>query len=110
MNFPLEGYNMLKITDLTASKELKSKEMAGVCGGRGDWDPMSMFDASTSITNKVADVTQGFAFNFAQGNLGYVTNNQAIHGGNGVTDAPVYQEQYQDNYLDVYDVGNVSVG
>ena len=97
---------MLKITDLTASKELESKDMAGVRGGTS---PFLSIDFSTGLTNKVADVTQGFGFAFAQGNEGTVTNNQAIAGGNGFALAPVdqYQEQYNDMY--VYDIGNVSV-
>jgi hypothetical protein len=97
---------MLKFTDLTSSKEMASGEMAGV---RGGFDPFAIFDSSTSIYNKVANVTQAFNFQFAQANAGTVTNNQAIQGGNGVTYAPVDQTQYQDNYLDVSQIGNVSV-
>ena len=96
---------MLKITDLTASKELESKEMASVCGG---WDPMSIL-ASTTIDNKVADVTQAFAFDLGQANKGKVTNNQAFHGGNGTIHAPVEQYQHQSNDMFVYDIGNTSV-
>jgi hypothetical protein len=98
---------MLKITDLKASKELDSKDMAGV---RGGMDPFALIDFSTGITNKVADVTQGFGFAFAQGNEGAVTNNQAIAGGNGISFAPVTQHQSQYNDMYVYDIGNVSVG
>jgi hypothetical protein len=97
---------MLKITDLTASKELESKEMAGVRGGTS---PFAIIDFSTGITNKVADVTQVFGFAFAQGNEGTVTNNQAIAGGNGLSLAPVSQYQDQYNDMHVYDIGNVSV-
>ena len=97
---------MLKITDLHVSKEMESTEMAGV---RGGFNPFAIFDSSTSITNKVADTNQMFAFGFAQGNAGEVTNNQAISGGNGVTYAPVQQDQYQNNYMDVSDIGNISV-
>ena len=97
---------MLKITDLTASKELESKDMAGICGGNS---PFALIDFSTGITNKVADVTQGFGFAFAQGNEGIVANNQAIQGGNGFSLAPVTQYQDQYNDLDVSDIGNVSV-
>lgn len=97
---------MLKITDLTASKELDSKEMAGVRGGTS---PFLAIDFSTGLTNKVADVTQGFGFAFAQGNEGAVTNNQGIVGGNGFALAPVTQYQGQHNDMYVYDIGNVSV-
>ena len=97
---------MLKITDLTANKEMKSGDMARV---RGGFDPFALFNASTSIHNKVADVTQSFQFAFAQGNEGLVANNQEILGGNGTTWAPVDQAQYQDNWMDVSNVGNVSV-
>ena len=85
---------------------MESKEMAGV---RGGFNPFAIFDSSTSIHNKVADVTQAFNFEFAQANAGTVTNNQAIQAGNGVTYAPVDQRQYQDNYLDVSHIGNVFV-
>lgn len=97
---------MLTITDLKSSKELESKDMAGVRGGNS---PFALIDFSTGITNKVADVTQGFGFAFAQGNEGVVTNNQAIAGGNGFTIAPVSQYQDQYNDLHVSDIGNVSV-
>ncbi len=96
---------MLKITDLIVSKELESKEMSAV---RGGFDPFS-FLASTTINNKVADVSQMFGFEFAQGNTGAVTNNQAIQGGNGVSYAPVHQTQNQSNDLNVFDLGNVKV-
>ena len=97
---------MLNIHDLKASKELKSKEMAGV---RGGFDPFSIF-AGTSITNKVADVQQAFQLALAQGNTGAVTNNQEIVGGNGASWSPVSQSQFQDNYMDVSGIGKVSVG
>lgn len=97
---------MLKLDDLAVTKELESTEMATV---RGGLDPFAVIDFSTGITNKVADVTQAFAFEFAQGNAGTVTNNQAIQGGNGVIFAPVTQNQTQGNYMDVYDVGNIYV-
>lgn len=96
---------MLKLHDLTASKELDSKAMAGV---RGGLDPFAIF-GGTSITNKVADVQQAFQLSLAQGNIGAVTNNQAIAGGNGVDFAPVYQTQDQYNTLYVSDIGNVHV-
>ena len=97
---------MLKITDLSASKEIDSKEMGRI---RGGLDPFLHIDFSTGFTNKVADVTQAFDFGFAQGNVGAVTNNQEILGGNGFALAPVDQSQYQDNWMDVSGVGNVSV-
>ncbi len=97
---------MLKITDLTSSKELASKDMSGV---RGGFDPFAHIDFSTSLDSKVADVTQAFGFEFAQGNAGAVTNNQAIQGGNGITFAPVSQEQVQNNTLDVSGIGNTFV-
>ena len=97
---------MLKITDLHVNKEMESTEMAGV---RGGFNPFAIFDSSTSIDNKVADANQVFAFGFAQSNVGEVTNNQAIQGGNGVIYAPVHQDQYQNNYMDVSDIGNISV-
>jgi hypothetical protein len=97
---------MLKIKDLNVSKEMDAPEMAGICGGL---DPFAAIDFSTSFVNKVADVKQLFGFEFAQGNVGTVTNNQAILGGNGISYAPVYQEQSQANYMDVSKIGNVSV-
>lgn len=97
---------MLKITDLTTSKEMDSKEMTGV---RGGFDPFASLDFSTSINSKVADVNQGFGFALAQGNEGAVTNNQEIMGGNGSSWSPVDQSQYQDNWMDLSHIGNVSV-
>ena len=96
---------MLKITDLTVSKKLEGKEMAEV---RGGFDPFS-FVASTTIDNKVADVTQGFALNLAQGNAGQVTNNQGIAGGNGTAHSPVEQSQGQYNAMLVAGIGNTVV-
>ncbi len=101
---------MLKISDLTLSKELDSKTMAGVHGGKSLMDPLSlMLDASTTLRNKVADVDQMFALGLAQDNAGAVTNNQSIQGGNGITYAPVTQRLSQDNWLDVYGIGNTTV-
>jgi hypothetical protein len=97
---------MLKITDLTTSKEMDSKEMTGV---RGGMKRFPFFDSSTSIDNKVADITQGFNFALAQGNEGAVVNNQEIYGGNGNSWSPVDQSQYQDNWMDLSHIGNVSV-
>ena len=98
---------MLKITDLTASKELDSKTMAGV---RGGFDPFSILvDGSTSLNNKVADVDSTFAFNFTQNNAAAVTNNQAITGGNGLIYAPVNQHVDQYSDMTVSGIGNVSV-
>ena len=97
---------MLKISDLTTSKEMDSREMADVRGGKS---PLSVIDFSTGMTSKVAAITQGFEFAFAQGNEGAVTNNQEILGGNGFSLASVDQFQHQDNWMDVHEVGNVSV-
>lgn len=97
---------MLKITDLTASKEISSEEMGHICGGM---DPFAHIDFSTGMTSKVAAVTQGFEFSLAQGNAGTVTNNQEILGGNGIAAAPVDQSQFQDNWMDISHVGAVSV-
>jgi hypothetical protein len=101
---------MLKINDLTVSKELARGEMAEVVGGNSEMERLSaLIDFSSSITNKVANVNQIFGLSLAQGNAGAVTNNQAIVGGNGIAYAPVTQEQVQDNYMSVYGVGNTSV-
>ena len=101
---------MLKITDLTVSKELAKNEMARVVGGTSELERLSaLFDFSTSIANKVADVNQGFGLNLAQSNVGTVTNNQAIQGGNGVVYAPVTQSQTQGNFMDLFGLGNTSV-
>lgn len=97
---------MLKITDLTASKEMDRKEMSAVRGGES---PFIGLDFSTGIFNDVADVTQAFEFNFAQANRGAVTNNQEIHGGNGSSSSPVDQRQVQTNWMDVRGVGNTFV-
>lgn len=97
---------MLKITDLTASKDMEAREMTEV---RGGMDPFAIIDFSTGFKNKVADVTQMFAFEIAQGNSGAVTNNQAIDAGNGLTFAPVHQSQDQHNNLHISDIGGVSV-
>ncbi len=97
---------MLKISDLSSSKELETREMSEV---RGGFDPFAHIDFSTGMTSKVADVTQAFNFALAQGNEGAVTNNQAIAGGNGLSVAPVDQAQFQDNIMNLSDIGNVSV-
>ena len=97
---------MLKITDLTTSKDMDSKDMAGVSGGTS---PFAFIDFSTGFTNKVADVSQSFGFGFGQLNEGAVTNNQAISGGNGLGVVPVSQYQDQYNDLDVSGIGKVSV-
>jgi hypothetical protein len=97
---------MLTITDLTSSKEMEIREMTEV---RGGMNPFAVIDFSTGLTSKVADVDQAFAFQFAQGNVGAVTNNQAIAGGNGISYAPVTQTQGQYNDLTVGGIGNVSV-
>lgn len=98
---------MMKITDLTASKDLDTTAMAGV---RGGFDPFAiLLDGSTSLKNKVADVDQGFAFNFAQNNAGAVTNNQALTAGNGLIYAPVTQHLDQSSDMIVSGIGNVAV-
>jgi len=102
---------MLKITDLNVSKELDSKGMTGVLGGNNQL-PQSLailLDGSTSLTNKVADITQGFGFGLAQNNAGAVTNNQSINGGNGIVYAPVDQNLSQSNWMNVFGIGNATV-
>ncbi len=101
---------MLKIKDLSVSKELDAKSMSTVIGGgRKMRSPMFDLDFSTHLDNKVADVKQMFALDLSQANAGAVTNNQAIKGGNGTIDAPVHQDLYQDNNMYVYDLGNTSI-
>jgi hypothetical protein len=102
---------MLKITDLSTSKELDRREMAVVAGGTTDLERFSaLLDFSTSMINKVADVNQQFGFSFAQSNSGTVTNNQTIYGGNGIVYAPVTQTQTQANSMSISDIGNAFVG
>lgn len=101
---------MLKITDLTASKELTSHEMSDVSGGTSELERFSaLLDFSTSLLNKVADVNQQYGFSIAQSNSGAVTNNQTIIGGNGIVFAPVSQSQTQSNTLALTDIGNAFV-
>ena len=97
---------MLKISDLTVSKSLESREMSSV---RGGLDPFAHIDFSSDMTNKLADVTQGFGLALAQGNEGAVTNNQAIAGGNGIDFVPVDQAQGQFNEMLVAGLGNIAV-
>ncbi len=98
---------MLKITDLTISKELDSEAMAVVVGGSYDLQSLSaLLDFSSSIANTVADIRQSFGIGVAQSNAGAVTNNQSIVGGNGVIFAPVTQSQTQGNSLSISDIGN----
>ena len=102
---------MLNITDLNVSKELDSKAMASVSGGNNQM-PQSLallLDGSTSLTNKVADITQGFGLGLAQNNAGAVTNNQTINGGNGIVYAPVDQNLSQSSWMNVYGIGNATV-
>lgn len=101
---------MLKITDLTTSKELDSKTMANVRGGNDLARLSALLDFSTAISSQVANVNQGFGFTFAQSNSGTLTNNQAISGGNGVVFAPVNQTQTQGNTMSISDIGNTNVG
>ena len=101
---------MLKITDLSVSKEMASNEMARVVGGMSDLEMLSaLIDLSSSVHNKVADVNQRFGLNLDQSNVGYVTNNQILQNGNGVLIAPVYQTQTQGNFLDLLGLGNTAV-
>lgn len=97
---------MLKINDLSVSKELDHKTMAGV---RGGFDPFAVLNGSTSMKSKVADIDQVFQFGFAQSNAGQVTNNQAIEGGNGIIYAPVDQTLNQYSDMNVFDIGNTTV-
>ena len=102
---------MLKITDLSVNKELAAVDMSAVRGGMSALDRFSaLFDLSTSMVNKVADMQQAFGFTIAQSNSGTVTNNQAIVGGNGIVFAPVSQSQTQSNHLSLADIGNAFVG
>lgn len=97
---------MLKMTDLSTSKEMGREEMRTV---RGGLSTLPGLDFSTHIHSAVADATQGFDFNFAQANAGTLSNNQKLVGGNGTTWAPVTQDQYQDNWMEVHGIGNTSV-
>ena len=101
---------MLKINDIVVSKELDTKSMAGVFGGTRKGMPSLSLDFGILQDKRVADVSQIFGFNFDQTNAGQVTNNQAIQGGNGIVYAPVHQNLSQNSYLDVYGIGNTSVG
>jgi hypothetical protein len=102
---------MLKITDLSTSKELDRREMAVVAGGTTDMERFSaLLDFSTSMINKVADVNQQYGLSFVQSNSGTVTNNQTIYGGNGIVYAPVTQTQTQANSMSISDIGNAFVG
>lgn len=99
---------MLHISDLSVNKDLDQSAMASV---RGGWKPsMPMFDATTRMTSKVADIDQVFQLGFAQGNAGDLTNNQSILGGNGTVAAQVDQLADQYNDMSVYDIGNTTVG
>ena len=101
---------MIKVTDLTASKELSGSEMAAVTGGSDELKQLSaLVDFSTDIGSKVASVQQGFGLNLGQSNIGAVTNNQAISVGNGVAYAPVTQSMTQANYMDLLGLGNTGV-
>ena len=97
---------MLNIKDLAASKALDSNAMTTV---RGGFNPFAMIDGSTTLTNRVADVSQLFGFALDQTNAGKVTNNQIIEGGNGIVYAPVNQNLDQGNLLSVSDIGNTRV-
>lgn len=98
---------MLKINDLASAKELDRNAMANVRGGHALLS--LLFDGSTDITNKVADVHQAFGLDLKQQNAGAVTNNQAISNGNGIVYAPVTQTLTQSNWLDVLGLGNTRI-
>ena len=75
---------------------------------RGAW--ISQLLAMSGVIQQLAnDDRLEKLLKFAQGNVGAVTNNQAIAGGNGISYAPVHQSQSQSNDLYVSDIGNVSV-
>ena len=98
---------MMKITDLAVNKELNGAAMAEV---RGGFDPRAIINGSTSLTNRVADISQLFDLAVAQQNAGQVTNNQVIQGGNGIVYAPVTQRLDQGNILSLLGLGNTRVG
>lgn len=101
---------MLKITNLNDSKALDSKAMAGIRGGNSPLEILgALLDLSTSLNSKTADVNQGFGFGLEQNNAGAVTNNQIIHGGNGIVYAPVNQSLSQSSWMDVFGIGNSAV-
>jgi len=102
---------MLNITDLILSKDLDSSTMSNVNGGTNQL-PQSLailLDGSTSLTNKVADINQGFGLGLEQNNAGAVTNNQIINGGNGIVYAPVDQNLSQSNWMNVFGIGSATV-
>lgn len=98
---------MLKIKDLTAAKELNSKAMSRVVGGLNPF--AILVNASTRMDNKVVDMDQVFALNLDQVNAGNVTNNQAIVGGNGRTEADVNQDLRQANAIGISGLGNAYI-
>lgn len=99
---------MLKIKDLSACKELDAARMSAVVGGHRR-HPLFDLDASTSMDNKVADVSQLFALGLSETNAGAVTNNQMISNGNGITYAPVTQRLDQNNWMGVFDLGKTLI-
>ena len=101
---------MLNVKDLAASKELTSETMRSVVGGTRKGMPSLDLDFGTSLKSRVADISQLFEMNLGQTNAGQVTNNQSIKGGNGIVYAPVDQSLSQDNYMNVFDIGNSYVG
>lgn len=101
---------MIKVTDLTVSKELSGSEMSAVTGGSDELERLSaLVDFSTDIDNKVASAQQGFGLNLGQSSIGAVTNNQLISNGNGVVYAPVTQSMTQANYMGLLGLGNTVV-
>jgi|GEM_PF-1295374 len=101
---------MLKIKDLTVSKELDTKAMATVVGGLTlPTRPALLMDGSVRLDNKVADVSQLFALDLDQTNAGNVTNNQRIDNRNGIVYAPVTQRLDQSNILSVFGLGNTAI-
>jgi len=81
---------MLMIKDLTASKELDSKAMAGVHGG-----------TDVTLDNETAVVNQAFAFLFDQANGGANAAGHSFGGANyGIVYAPIDQTLEQWNKID----------
>lgn len=101
---------MLKIKDLTVSKELDSKDMAAVAGGlTRPTLPSVLVDGSVSLDNKVIDSNQLFGFDLDQTNAGQVTNNQRIDNKNGIVFAPVTQRLDQSQIMNILGLGNSSI-
>lgn len=97
---------MLTIKDLAVAKELDSKAMNSVAGGL---TPLLGINTSTRSDNKVIDMDQMFKFDFAQLNVGDITNNQALKAGNGTIEADADQRMAQNNAMHIRDVGNAYI-